>query len=78
MAISAKVIGITTTNEEIINETTLQDLEINGGYAANICYTQKSYDEILKEDYNKTVNRAEANKLNHHHSVFGHDYKSLF
>ena len=78
MAMSAKVIGITTTNEDIIKNTSLQDLEINGGYAANICYTQKNYEEILKEDKDKTINRAEGNKINHHHSVFGHDTISLY
>ncbi len=78
MAISAKVIGITTTNEDIIKNTSLQNLEINGGHAANICYTQKNYDEILKEEKEKTIKRAEGNKINHHHSVFGHDYISLY
>ncbi len=76
--ITAKVIGITTTDEEVIKNTNVKDLEINGGHAANICYTQKSYEEILKEPIEKTVARAEGNKKNRHHSVFGHDTIQIY
>ena len=32
----------------------------------------------FKEDESKTKDRAEGNKENKHHSVFGHDYISLY
>ena len=71
-------VGITSNNKEIIDNTTIRDLEINGGYSANICYTQKSYDEIIKEPKEKTLKRAENNEKNRHHSVFGHDTIQLY
>lgn len=76
--LKAKIVGITTTDEEVIKNTSLKQLEINGGHSANICYTQKSYDEILQEPEEKTLNRAEGNKGNRHHSVFGHDMISIY
>ena len=76
--LKAKVVAITTTDEEVIKNTTLKQLEINGGHSANICYTQKSYDEILQEPEEKTLQRAEGNKGNRHHSVFGHDNISIY
>lgn len=76
--ITAKVIGITTQDKEIVNNTKKRNLEINGGHAANICYTQKSFDEILAEPIEKTIARAEGNKENRHHSVFGHDTINIY
>ena len=38
--LTIQVVGITSNNKEIIDNTTIRDLEINGGYSANICYTQ--------------------------------------
>ena len=76
--LTVKVVGITTTDEEVIKNTSLQQLELNGGHSANICYTQKSYDEILEEPISKTIDRANGNKKNRHHSVFGHDTISLY
>lgn len=75
---SVEIRGITTTDKEVIKNTSIKDLEINGGHSANICYTQKNYDEILKEPVEKTLQRAEANKGNRHHSVFGHDNIQLY
>ncbi len=75
---TVKIIGISTTDEEIIKNTTFEDLELNGGHSANICYTQKSYDKILEEPLEKTQKRAEDNKKNRHHSVFGHDQIQLY
>ncbi|MCH5166575.1 MAG: FAD-dependent thymidylate synthase [Erysipelotrichales bacterium] len=72
------VVGITTTDKEIIKNTTLKQLELNGGHSANICYTQKDYEEIIKEPEEKTLQRAEDNKGNKHHSVFGHDTVQLY
>lgn len=78
--IKATVVGISisTARESIIKNATLKDYELNGGHSANICYTQKSYEEILKEPIEKTLARAEANKENQHHSVFGHDTVQIY
>ena len=76
--ITAEVVGITTTDKEIIKNTTVQSLEINGGYSANICYTQKSYGNILEEPIEKTTKRVEGNKKSRHHSVFGHDMIQIY
>ena len=76
--IEATVIGITTQDVDIINHTTVDDLKVNGGHAANICYTQKDFEEILKEPLEKTMARAEGNILNRHHSVFGHDTINIY
>ena len=35
--LTIQVVGITSNNKEIIDNTTIRDLEINGGYSANIC-----------------------------------------
>lgn len=72
------VVAITSTDEEVIKKTTKEDLELAGGYSANICYTQKEWKEIVKEDYQRTKNRIEGNKANNHHSVFGHAHISLY
>lgn len=76
--LTAKVVAVTTTDQEQIENTRAKDYEIDGGHSANICYTQKSYDEILEEPVERTMNRAEGNKENKHHSVFGHDYISVY
>ena len=75
---SVKVVGLTTTDKNIIENTTIKDFELNGGHSANICYTQRSYEEILKEPIEKTITRANGNKVNGHHSVFGHDTIQLY
>ena len=76
--LTAKIVGVTSTDPKIIEQSTLDDFIIDGGHSANICYTSKSYDEILKEPIEKTIARANGNKVNHHHSVFGHDYVSIY
>ena len=77
-SMTVKVVGLTTTDEEQIKKITKEDYELNGGHSANICYTQKSYDEILAEPIEKTIERANGNKENKHHSVFGHDNIELY
>ena len=75
---TVKVVGLTTTDETQISCITNYDYLLNGGHSANICYTQKSYDEICSEERYKTINRAQANMENKHHSVFGHDNIELY
>jgi len=76
--LKVKIVGVTSTDPEVIEAATKEKFELDGGHSANICYTQKSFDEIISEDESKTKDRAEGNKENKHHSVFGHDYISLY
>ncbi len=75
---NAKITGVTTTNPEIIKNFDRKNLEYQGGYNANICYTQKDWDDIITEPKENTENRILGNKENNHHSVFGHGYISLY
>lgn len=76
--ITAEITAITTTDKKIIEKTTLEDLELFGGHSANICYTQKDWEEIVKEDYSKTEKRINSNKQSNHHSVFGHSDVTIY
>lgn len=72
------IIGISTTDEEVIKKTTREKLDMQGGYSANICYTQKDWNEIIAEPEENTNKRILGNKSNKHHSVFGHGEISLY
>ena len=74
----AKITGVTTTDPEKIQNFDVNDLEYQGGYNANICYTKKDWDDILTEPKESTEKRILGNKENNHHSVFGHGYISLY
>ena len=76
--IKISVVAATTTDKEQIAKITKEKMELDGAHSANICYTKKSYDEILTEPIEKTKDRAEGNKNNLHHSVFGHDSLSVY
>lgn len=76
--IKISVVAATTTDKEQIAKITKKQMELDGAHSANICYTKKSYDEILEEPIEKTKDRAEGNKNNLHHSVFGHDSLSVY
>ncbi len=73
-----KIIGITSTNEKVIESTTQEKLDLQGGHSANICYTQRDWEEIVNEPYEKTKNRIIGNKENNHGSVFGHGEISMY
>lgn len=75
---TGEIIAISTTNPDVIEETSVKDLELQAGYSANICYTNKQWSQIVKEDYDKTERRILGNKKNHHHSVFGHGHVSIY
>lgn len=76
--IKVSVVGLTTSDKELIKNINVNDYLINGGHSANICYTQKDYEEIIKEPIEKTIIRANGNMENKHHSVFGHDSIELY
>lgn len=76
--IKIKVVAATTTDKNEIAKITKGSMELDGAHSANICYTKKTYDEILEEPIEKTKQRAEDNKVNLHHSVFGHDELSIY
>lgn len=49
------IIGISTTDEEVIKKTTKEKLDMQGGHSANICYTQKDWNEIIAEPEEKVL-----------------------
>lgn len=73
-----KIIGITSTDEKVIEETTREKLDLQGGHSANICYTQRDWEEIVSEPFEKTESRIIGNKQNNHGSVFGHGEISMY
>ncbi len=72
------ITGITTTDQETIQNTTREMLDLQGGHSANICYTQRDWKEIILEPAEKTQDRILANKENNHGSVFGHGHITLY
>ena len=73
-----EIVGITSCNPNVIKNIKKEDLMLQAGHSANICYTQKDWQEIAKENEEKTLKRADGNKVNLHHSVFGHSHISLY
>ena len=57
-----KVIAVTTADQKVIEKENKKNLELMSGYSANICYTQKDWEEIVKEDLEKTENRKKEEK----------------
>lgn len=73
-----KIIGISTTDEKVIKEATREKLDLQGGHSANICYTERDWEEIVAEPFEKTESRIIGNKENNHGSVFGHGEISMY
>lgn len=48
------------------------------GELAGICYMPKDIDSILSQPIEKKLSRAEMTKQNGHHSVFDHEYVTLY
>ena len=48
------------------------------GELAGICYMPKEIDSILSQPIEKKLSRAEVTKQNGHHSVFDHEYVTLY
>lgn len=48
------------------------------GELAGICYMPKDIDSILNQPIEKKLSRAEMTKQNGHHSVFDHEYVTLY
>lgn len=48
------------------------------GELAGICYMPKDIDSILSQPIEKKLSRAEITKQNGHHSVFDHEYVTLY
>ena len=75
---TGRIIGISTTDDKAIEAVKKHELLFQGGYNANICYTNKNWDKIISEPSDTTERRIEGNKKNNHHSVFGHGYVSAY
>jgi len=69
-----KVIASTKPGE------TIDKKEFNkfSGHVAGICYMSSSFEDILNEDEGKTMQRCELTQKSGHHSVFDHEYISLY
>ena len=48
------------------------------GKVAGICYMPGTFDDLLLESEEKTIKRANLTKNSGHHSVFDHEYISLY
>lgn len=48
------------------------------GTFAGVCYMPHNFDTLLSEPEQKTIKRAEMTKLNRHHSVFEHEFITLY
>ena len=57
---------------------TKDDFDLFSGQIAGVCYMQNGIDSLLNEDSKKSLKRAEMTKSNGHHSVFEHEYISLY
>lgn len=49
-----------------------------GGTTAGICYMPQDFETLCKEPVGKTMDRAEFVKASGHHSVFDHEYVTIF
>lgn len=47
------------------------------GHSAGVCYMSDTYEALLNEPIERTMNRANDTKAKVHHSVFGHPHVSL-
>ena len=54
-----------------------EEFDSISGHAAGVCYMPDTYEALMNEPVEKTMNRAEDTKGKVHHSVFGHPQVSL-
>ncbi len=71
-----KLIATTTTNSNNFEDKVKFDKF--SGKVAGICYMPGTFDDLLLESEEKTIKRANLTKNSGHHSVFDHEYISLY
>lgn len=60
------------------NEGLKDRFNVFSGELAGICYMQNDFDSIKNQPLDKKLNRANMIKENGHHSVFDHEYVTLY
>lgn len=71
-----KVIASTSTKEQ--NFENKENYDIFSGKVAGICYMPNDFETLMKEPLAKTLGRANSTKFGGHHSVYDHEYISLY
>ena len=71
-----KIIATTSTKEENFEDQ--KSFNNFSGKVAGICYMPGNFEDLMNESEEKTIRRANSTKLNGHHSVFDHEYVSLY
>jgi len=60
------------------NKTSKEEFNEFSGHCAGVCYMADTFDAILNEDKVKTEKRVIQTKTGGHHSVFDHNYITLY
>ncbi len=71
-----KIDLIATTNSKQFMSK--EEFDIFSGHTAGVCYMPSSFDGLLNEDIEKTKKRVNQTKNSGHHSVYDHEYVSLY
>ena len=71
-----KIVATTSTNENNFEDQ--NKFNKFSGKVAGICYMPGSFEDLMSEKEEKTMKRANSTKENGHHSVFDHEYISLY
>ena len=71
-----KIIATTSTKEENFEDQ--KSFNNFSGKVAGICYMTGNFEDLMNESEEKTIRRANSTKENGHHSVFDHEYISLY
>lgn len=71
-----KIIATTATDSE--NFENSQQYNIFSGKVAGVCYMPNTFNDLINESQEKTLKRCNLTKNNGHHSVFDHEYISLY
>lgn len=71
-----KISVIATTLENYINKK--ENFDNFSGKLAGICYMASSFESLSSEAIEKTQRRINNTKINGHHSVYDHDYMTLY
>lgn len=71
-----KIIAETSTNPKNFEDAS--DYNQFSGRVAGVCYMPGSYQDLENEPIEKTLKRANQTKGSGHHSVFDHEYVSLY
>lgn len=69
---------IATTSTDYKNFENSEQYNIFSGKVAGVCYMPNTFDDLINESQEKTLKRCNLTKNNGHHSVFDHEYISLY